>query len=346
MERKRENQEDKEANRLGKEPDLINLRHLVVSYSKPLKRISKLTSIQVVDGICCDQWKDVDFVDLVNLRELSMDDVNKSYSLNNVSSLKNLSTLTLFCRGEIVVKWENRETASSFVSKFHHNDAFEVLGLTEDSMPVLGMFPNLRNCILEDAYEGKEISCSDNNFSQLEFLRLAHFPNVERWDLATSVMPLIKGFHIDNCPNADKSSIYFGRVLPRDAQEEILQELGFSQWFLLFKYLGVPLKVVQCVLCEAEDESHNHLFFQCMFTAQDDNGYKCLCRVAGEEPTHFQANNQISCNVGEEDCSRDAYTRKTMGKIKSGSPIPECISYLVQGSWLNDVDNHSERLNS
>ncbi|KAH0678412.1 hypothetical protein KY284_019497 [Solanum tuberosum] len=35
--------------------DLINLRHLVASYSKPLKRISKLTSLQVLKGIHGDQ---------------------------------------------------------------------------------------------------------------------------------------------------------------------------------------------------------------------------------------------------------------------------------------------------
>ncbi|KAH0678405.1 hypothetical protein KY284_019490 [Solanum tuberosum] len=58
-----------------KTADLINLRHLVAPYSEPLVGISKLTSLQVVDGICCDQWKDVNPVDLVNLRELSTSDM-------------------------------------------------------------------------------------------------------------------------------------------------------------------------------------------------------------------------------------------------------------------------------
>ncbi|KAH0759728.1 hypothetical protein KY290_023221 [Solanum tuberosum] len=46
--------------------DLINLRHLVALYSKPLESISKLSSLQVLQNIFCDQWKDVDPVDLVN----------------------------------------------------------------------------------------------------------------------------------------------------------------------------------------------------------------------------------------------------------------------------------------
>ncbi|KAH0678963.1 hypothetical protein KY284_020048 [Solanum tuberosum] len=79
--------------------DLINLRHLDSLYSKSLKCLSKLTSLQVLTGVRCDQWKDVEPVDLVNLRELTMHDITKTYSLNNISSLKNLRTIKLFCKG-------------------------------------------------------------------------------------------------------------------------------------------------------------------------------------------------------------------------------------------------------
>ncbi|PHT81096.1 hypothetical protein T459_14111 [Capsicum annuum] len=37
--------------------------------------------------------------------------------------------------------------------------------LMDDAMPILRMLPNLRNLELEAAYEGKEITCSDNSFS-------------------------------------------------------------------------------------------------------------------------------------------------------------------------------------
>ncbi|KAH0757107.1 hypothetical protein KY290_020600 [Solanum tuberosum] len=174
--------------------DLMNLRHLVARYSKPLAHIHKLTRLQVLEGVGCDQLKDVDLVDLVNLRELSMFHISKSYSLNNISSLKTLSTLTLFCTGRI--------------EKLHHlfpNSINMMLlensKLTEDPMPILGMLPNLRNLILEDAYEGKEIMCSDNSFSQLEFLHLRDLEKLERWDFGTGAMPLIKGLGIDDCPN-------------------------------------------------------------------------------------------------------------------------------------------------
>ncbi|XP_049387907.1 disease resistance protein RPP13-like [Solanum stenotomum] len=196
--------------------DLINLRHLVVRYSKPLAHISKLTSLQVLERVFCDQWKYVDPVDLVNLRELSMFHISISYSLNNISSLKNLSTLTLFCQETESFPSLEFVNCCEKLQKLLLKGRIEKLPLfpnsitmmllensklTEDPMPILGMLPNLRNLHLVGAYEGKEIMCSDNGFSQLEFLCLRDLSKLERWDLGTSAMPLIKGVGIHDCPN-------------------------------------------------------------------------------------------------------------------------------------------------
>ncbi|KAH0692435.1 hypothetical protein KY285_019532 [Solanum tuberosum] len=197
---------------------LINLRHLVARYySKPLVHISKLTSLQVLEGVGCDQWKDVDPVDLVNLRELRMDSIKKSYSLNNISSLKNLSILTLCCEDyesfpslefvnycEKLQKLRLEGKIEKLPDLFPNSITMMVLReseLKEDPMPILGMLPNLRNLNLFRAYLGKEIMCSDNRFSQLEFLILNDLENLERWHLGTNVMPLIKGLGIHDCPN-------------------------------------------------------------------------------------------------------------------------------------------------
>ncbi|KAH0757032.1 hypothetical protein KY290_020525 [Solanum tuberosum] len=198
--------------------DLINLRHLVVSYSKPLKLISKLTSFQVLKAIHCDRWKDVDPVDLVNLRELTMHDITKTYSLNNISSLKNLSSLKLLCKDcesfpaleflyscqKLHKLWlQGRIEKLPLSDQFPNSIIMMILSgseLTEDPMPTLGMLPNLRNLDLFRAYGGKEITCIDNRFSQLEILRLDCLENLERWHLATSAMPHIKGFAIRRCP--------------------------------------------------------------------------------------------------------------------------------------------------
>ncbi|MCD9640214.1 hypothetical protein HAX54_025396 [Datura stramonium] len=198
--------------------DLINLRHLAAPYSKPLKHISKLTSLQVLQDISCDQWKDVDPVDLVNLRELTMYHIKKSYSLNNIGNLENLSTLILCCEDD--ESFPALEYLSSCqklhklflrgrIEKLPVSDPFPnsitmmVLcysKLMEDLMPILGMLPNLRNLELVAAYKGKEITCGDNSFSQLEFLRLDSLKKLKRWHLATSAMPLIKGLGIYDCP--------------------------------------------------------------------------------------------------------------------------------------------------
>ncbi|KAK4720794.1 hypothetical protein R3W88_011027 [Solanum pinnatisectum] len=197
--------------------DLINLRHLVAPYTKPLVHISKLTSLQVLDGVVCDQWKDVDSADLVNLRELSMFDITKTYSLNSISSLKNLSFLKLICDigqsfpslefvncCEMLQKLWLEGRIEELPHLFSNSITMMVLRdsrLTEDPMPILGMLPNLRDLQLVGAYEGEEIMCSDNSFSQLEFLRLNRLQSLERWDLGTSAMPLIKGLGIYDCPN-------------------------------------------------------------------------------------------------------------------------------------------------
>ncbi|KAL3338786.1 hypothetical protein AABB24_027753 [Solanum stoloniferum] len=191
--------------------DLINLRHLVFSYSKPLAGISKLTSLQVL-RLQCDQWKDVDLVDLVNLRELRMDHIEKSYSLNNISSLKNLNTLNLsytypFPSLEFVNSCEKLQKLSlgGRLEKLPvFPDSITMIDLwrsrlTEDPMPILGMLPNLRNLQLSSAYEGEEIMSNDYSFGQLEFLHLYHLINLERWHLGTNAMPLIKDLCIKDC---------------------------------------------------------------------------------------------------------------------------------------------------
>ncbi|KAH0678645.1 hypothetical protein KY284_019730 [Solanum tuberosum] len=187
--------------------------------------IGNLKNLQtlVVDagGYACqlprETWKDVDPVDLVNLRELSMEYISDSYSLNNISRLKKLSTLTLDSVGgqsfpslEFVNCCEKLQKLSleGRIEKLPHlfpnSITMMVLRfsiLTEDPMPILGMLPNLRNLDLVRAYEGKEIKCSDNSFSQLEFLILYDLENLERWHSGTSAMPLIKGLGIHDCPN-------------------------------------------------------------------------------------------------------------------------------------------------
>ncbi|KAH0681940.1 hypothetical protein KY289_019692 [Solanum tuberosum] len=216
--------------------DLINLRYLAVPYSEPLNRIRKLTSLQALEGVSCDQWKDVDPVDLVNLQELSMISITKSYSLNNISNLKNLSTLKLLCYAdesfpslEFLISCHNLkklllEGRIEKLPLFPNSITMLTLvdsKLMEDPMFILGMLPNLRNLCLFRAYQGKEIICSDNSFSQLKFLSLDCLWNLERWNLATSAMPLIKALRIDRCLKLNQIPERMKDVEPLPIEEKL-----------------------------------------------------------------------------------------------------------------------------
>uniref|UniRef100_K4BP65 Disease resistance protein winged helix domain-containing protein n=1 Tax=Solanum lycopersicum TaxID=4081 RepID=K4BP65_SOLLC len=160
-------------------------------------------------------WEDIDPAYLINLRELTMRNIWNYYSLNNISSLTNLSTLTLF--SEEVISFPSLQFVNRCekLQKLYLNGRIEKLSpfpnsitmivlrdsvLTEDPMPILGMLPNLRNLELCRAYEGEEITSNDNSFSQLKFIYLGFLSKLERWNLSTNAMPLIKALHIDHCP--------------------------------------------------------------------------------------------------------------------------------------------------
>ncbi|MCD7466139.1 hypothetical protein HAX54_002545 [Datura stramonium] len=269
--------------------NLINLRHLVALYSKPLKRISKLTSLQVLEGTSCDQWKDVAAVDLINLRELSMYNIMNSYSLNNISSLKNLSTLRLFCKDDesfpaleflkscqkLHKLWlEGRIEKLPLSDPFPNSITMMVLcysKLMEDPMPTLGMLPNLRNLELEAAYEGKEITCSDNSFSQLEFLRLDDLPNLERWHLATSAMPRIKGLGIRDCPKLKDIPVRMKDVETlKRTQEKQSGDQRVQQW--VFEINSVANDAVAILETYSFEASIDDGF------ASRLKAYACICR--------------------------------------------------------------------
>ncbi|KAK4726465.1 hypothetical protein R3W88_031382 [Solanum pinnatisectum] len=163
--------------------DLINLRHLVAPYSEPLKRISKLTSLQVLEYIYYDHLKN-----LSTLRLLCCGDESFP-SLEFLNSCQKLQKLWLDGRIEKLLLFSNSTTMIALLYS----------ELTEDPMPILGMLPNLRDLQWRGAYKGKDITCNGNSFSQLEFLRLDSLQNLERWHLGTSAMPLIKGLYIYDC---------------------------------------------------------------------------------------------------------------------------------------------------
>uniref|UniRef100_M1APS9 Retrotransposon protein n=2 Tax=Solanum tuberosum TaxID=4113 RepID=M1APS9_SOLTU len=200
---------------------LTNLRHLITRYEVPLQ-VDRLRTLKYIR---CDQWKHTDASRLVNLQELGMEHIMKSYSLKSIGSLKTLITLLLVCSyGETFPPLEplsscenlQRLWLSGGIEKLANLNnlpkSITVLvlqstrstGLEEDPMPILGKFPNLRHLELSRAYKGKKITCNSNSFSQLETLRLVNLGNLESWHLHTTAMSVLKSLSIFRCPKLQK----------------------------------------------------------------------------------------------------------------------------------------------
>ncbi|XP_049390279.1 disease resistance protein RPP13-like [Solanum stenotomum] len=203
---------------------LTNLRHLITRYEVPLQ-VDRLANLRTLKYIRCDQWKHSDASRLVNLQELGMEHIMKSYSLKSIGSLKSLITLLLVCSyGETFPPLEplsscenlQRLWLSGGIEKLANLNnlpkSITVLvlqsthstGLEEDPMPILGKFPNLRHLELSRAYKGKKITCNSNSFGQLETLRLVNLGNLESWHLHTTAMSVLKSLSIFRCSKLKK----------------------------------------------------------------------------------------------------------------------------------------------
>ncbi|KAK4722659.1 hypothetical protein R3W88_012892 [Solanum pinnatisectum] len=199
--------------------NLTNLRHLITRY-KVSVQVDRLKNLRTLKFIRCDQWKHTDASGLVNLQELGMEKIEKSYSLESIGSLKSLTTSFLFCsRGgtfpplEPLSSCENlhRLWLSGRIEELANLNnlpkSITVLvlqstlftGLEEDPMPILGKFPNLKHLELSRAYKGKKITCNGNNFGQLETLRLVILGNLESRHLHPTAMSVLKSLTIFRC---------------------------------------------------------------------------------------------------------------------------------------------------
>ncbi|KAH0684892.1 hypothetical protein KY289_022644 [Solanum tuberosum] len=213
--------------------NLVHLKFLGLRNTNLFKlppSIGKLKCLQtleasVVDNDSCKlppQWKDTDASSLVNLQELGMEKIRKSFSLKSIGSLKSLTTLFLVCQyGETFPPFKPLSSCEN-LQRLWLSGGIEELSdlvklpksitvlvleravLKEDPMPILGEFPNLKHLELSWAYKGKEITCKANGFGQLETLTLGNLENLVSWHLHTTAMSVIKSLSIFWCPNLKK----------------------------------------------------------------------------------------------------------------------------------------------
>ncbi|WMV23231.1 hypothetical protein MTR67_016616 [Solanum verrucosum] len=226
--------------------DFLNvlIRRSLVQVAKIfLEKVTKCRVHDLLRDLAIQKASDTNLFDIYHPRKHSISSSCIRLAIHSQGeSLKNLSTLRLSCQDydesfpslefvnccEKLQKLWLKGRIEKLPNLFPKSITMMVLrnsGLTEDPMPILGMLPNLRNLKLEDAYEGKEMMCSDNSFSQLKFLNLDHLQNMEKWDLGTSTMPLIKALHIYECPNL--------KEIPQRMKD--LKKLEETKFFL-YKY--------------------------------------------------------------------------------------------------------------
>ncbi|KAH0694281.1 hypothetical protein KY285_021378 [Solanum tuberosum] len=168
------------------------------------------------------KWKDTDASGLVNLQELGMEKIMKSYFLKSIGSLKSLTILFLACQyGETFPSLEPLSSCENIRRSWLSGGIEELAdlnkllksitvlvvqsaGLEEDPMPILGKFPNLKHLELSCAYKGMKITCKGNGFGQLETLKLGNLEKLENWHLDTTAMSLIKSLTVFECPKLKK----------------------------------------------------------------------------------------------------------------------------------------------
>ncbi|KAH0683900.1 hypothetical protein KY289_022853 [Solanum tuberosum] len=157
------------------------------------------------------KWKDTDAAGLINLQELSMERIRKSYSLKFMGSLKSLTTLFLVCQyGETFPPLEPLSSCENIRRLWISGGIEELADLNKlpksitDPMPILGKFPNLKHLELSWAYKGMKITCKGNSFGQLETLKLGNLEKLENWHLDTTAMSLIKSLSVFECPKLKK----------------------------------------------------------------------------------------------------------------------------------------------
>ncbi|PHT51012.1 hypothetical protein CQW23_10759 [Capsicum baccatum] len=227
--------------------ELTNLRHLVDRYEVPLQ-VDKLKNLRTLKYIRCDQWKDTDASSLVNLRELGMERIRKSYSLKSIGSLKSLTTLLLVCQyGQDLPPLEPLSSCVN-LHKLWLSGGIEELAdldklpksitlfvlqcarLEEDPMPILGMFPNLKHLELSQAYSGKNITCEGHSFGQLETLKLDNLENLESWHLDRTAMSLIRSLSIFECPKLQEIPEQMKHVAVFEEQSSDQRQWGYYRY--------------------------------------------------------------------------------------------------------------------
>ncbi|KAL5766863.1 hypothetical protein ACOSP7_017480 [Xanthoceras sorbifolium] len=230
---------------------LQELRHLIGRFDVGFGwSISNLTKLQTLKYVSFEIWAQIKTENLVNLRELWVEDTSDEQEVFCFDSMANLKSLRI-----LVVRLFNLSSLQPLSNCRHLVDlrlsgmieklpedihqvlpnleylSLKVSQLKDDPMPLLEKLPNLMVLNLDwGCYKGeKKMVCSAKGFPRLEILLIYLYRNweLEEWQVEEGALPRLRGLTI----SYNSNFIYPERFksLPSVAREEfdILSFQGF-----------------------------------------------------------------------------------------------------------------------
>uniref|UniRef100_A0A166IAH0 NB-ARC domain-containing protein n=1 Tax=Daucus carota subsp. sativus TaxID=79200 RepID=A0A166IAH0_DAUCS len=207
--------------------ELEDLRHIRF-HKGGFKIQSNQTKLQTVDTIKYSDWIQIDTVNLLDLRALSITSVEgeevseegTAYSWESIAKLTSLETFNFYFSHYLMIPsirplsyCENLQSVClsgpikdpselRFLPESVTNLSLSKTKFTQDPMPTLASLSNITALDLgEGTYTGEKMVCSDNTFPCLQFLKLVGHPNLKEWHVEDGAMPSLRGLYIDDCDN-------------------------------------------------------------------------------------------------------------------------------------------------
>ncbi|XP_027122392.1 putative disease resistance protein At1g50180 [Coffea arabica] len=188
---------------------LKNLQTLCDVYLDTLigNKITLLTSMRKL-GVWIERSSRIDelFSSIAKLENLVWL-VLKRYGEEGFPSLIGLSHLNYVKRLKISGRLTELPSPHNFPPRLSHL-SLRATRLAEDPMPTLEKLEHLSILKLKNAYAGKELVISENQFPNLTVLQLEHLPNLIEIKIGRGAIPQLRCLRISNC--------YFVEMLPEE----------------------------------------------------------------------------------------------------------------------------------
>ncbi|XP_039139866.1 disease resistance protein RPP8-like [Dioscorea cayenensis subsp. rotundata] len=236
-----------------------NLRHLKC-YSCSIKgqpSVNNLANLQTLSSIKAGKWLYKGLDKMTNLRNLSIDDINKSHGKplsDFLGKLNNLIELELMAKSP---SYEH-EIPTSILTASHHKHlrcvsleaklerlpdvntqclltnliklTLKFSFLVEDPLVTLGKLDNLQVLVLyNDAFVGREMVCLEKGFPQLKRLEFGDLDSLEEWKIEDEAMPRLRKLVIHRCGKLVMLPHGLGRITSLQELEVWYMPVAFTQ---------------------------------------------------------------------------------------------------------------------